>query len=44
MVFWVPLIAYAAAVLLAALSFARKPAPRRPLDLARALLRYLNEG
>ena len=42
MVFWVPLIAYAAAVLLAALSFARKPAPRRPLDLARALLRYIN--
>lgn len=42
MVFWVPLIAYAAVLLLSALSFARQPAPRRPLDLARALLRYLN--
>ncbi|WP_029554891.1 DUF6790 family protein [Xanthobacter sp. 91] len=42
MVFWVPLIAYAAVVLLTALSFARQPAPRRPLDLARALLRYIN--
>ncbi|WP_024278192.1 DUF6790 family protein [Xanthobacter sp. 126] len=42
MVFWVPLIAYAAVVLLTALSFARSPEPRRPLDLARALLRYIN--
>lgn len=42
MVFWVPLIAYAAVVLLSALSFTRQPAPRRLIDLARGLLRYIN--
>lgn len=42
MVFWVPLIAYAAVILLSALAFASQPAPRRLIDLARALLRYIN--
>lgn len=42
MVFFVPLLAYAAVILLSALAFARSPAARRPLDLARALIRYIN--
>ncbi|MEP9356083.1 DUF6790 family protein [Xanthobacter sp. KR7-65] len=42
MVFWVPILSYAAVVLLAAVSFARAPAPRGPRLLARLLLRYVN--
>lgn len=42
MVFWVPLLSYAAVALLTVLSFVRTPAPRPPLLAARLLLRYMN--
>ena len=41
MVFWVPILAYVAVVLLTALSFARAAPPRGPALVARLLLRYI---
>lgn len=41
MVFWVPILAYVAVVLLTAFSFLRAPPPRGPGLVARLLLRYI---
>lgn len=42
MVFWVPILSYAAVILLTAIGLARAPSPRPPWHGANLLLRYIN--